>query len=112
MLVLKQKGNGCNMKLSMVKQAIKESDKDTVREVLEAHSEEILEAALESGIPVNDILEAYQGEYTSDEDFARETAEQLGCVDSDAKWPNDCIDWEKAATELMYDYMLKQETGT
>lgn len=48
--------------------------------------------------------EAYQGKYRSDEDFAEEIADSLGLIDQDAKWPHDCIDWEKAAKELMYDY--------
>lgn len=53
---------------------------------------------------VGDFEEAYQGEYRSDEDFAQETAESIGAIDTDASWPNDCIDWERAARELMYDY--------
>ena len=51
-----------------------------------------------------DVAEAYQGEYTSDEDFAQNMAEELGQIDKSAKWPNSCIDWEFAAKELMYDY--------
>lgn len=38
------------------------------------------------------------------EDYARELAEEIGAIDSDAKWPATCIDWEKAAEELQTDY--------
>jgi len=54
---------------------------------------DVVEAALECGIEGDNIDEAYNGEYDSDEDFARETAEQLGAVDKNATWPNTCIDW-------------------
>ncbi len=67
-------------------------------------SPEIILAALYCGIDASDIEEAYQGEHSSDEDFAREMADQLGAVDENAQWPMNCIDWEYAAKELMYDY--------
>jgi len=84
------------------------NDKD-VWEFAEAFAEcdqsiEVVEAALECGISASDIDEAYQGEYDDDKDFARETADQLGAVDKTASWPMNCIDWEFAARELMYDY--------
>jgi hypothetical protein len=53
---------------------------------------------------IRDTDEAYQGEYDSDEKFAQEMADQLGAVDKNASWPMTCIDWEQAASELMYDY--------
>jgi hypothetical protein len=39
------------------------------------------------------------------EDYAQELAEDIGAINKDATWPNDCIDWKKAASELQYDYM-------
>src|SRR4051812_783289 len=33
------------------------------------------------------------------ETYARQLADDLGCVNSEARWPNDCIDWEQAAEE-------------
>ena len=36
--------------------------------------------------------------------YAQELAEEIGAVDADAKWPNNCIDWDYAARELRYDY--------
>lgn len=53
---------------------------------------------------VEKFQEAYQGVYTSDEDFAMEMAESIGAIDPDATWPNNYIDWERAARDLMMDY--------
>ena len=36
--------------------------------------------------------------------YAQELAEDIGAIDRDAKWPNNCIDWDYAARELQYDY--------
>jgi hypothetical protein len=38
------------------------------------------------------------------EAYAKELAEDIGAIDSDAKWPAYCIDWERAADELRQDY--------
>ena len=65
---------------------------------------EVVEAALDCGVEPSDIDEAYQGEFKSDEDFARSIAEELGLINKNAKWPYTCIDWGFAAKELMYDY--------
>lgn len=53
---------------------------------------------------ISNADEAYQGEYSSDEAFARTMADDIGAVDKNASWPMNCIDWEQAASELMYDY--------
>lgn len=37
-------------------------------------------------------------------DYARELAEEVGAIDSDAKWPANHIDWEAAADALKGDY--------
>lgn len=68
------------------------------------HDMEVFEAAEACGIDPSDVDEAYQGKYDSDEDFAEEMAEQLGYMDEKKGWPFNCIDWEYAARELMYDY--------
>lgn len=74
-------------------------------EILEdCHNPEAMEAYLSEGYDHKDFDEAYQGEYESDEDFAQQLAEDLGCMDKKASWPYTCIDWEWAARELMYDY--------
>jgi antirestriction protein len=38
------------------------------------------------------------------EDYARELAEDCGMLKDNESWPYTCIDWEKAARELQYDY--------
>jgi hypothetical protein len=38
------------------------------------------------------------------EDYAQELADDIGAIDSDAKWPLNCIDWTQAARELQQDY--------
>jgi len=38
------------------------------------------------------------------QDYAQQLAEDIGAVDTNATWPNNCIDWEHAARELRYDY--------
>ena len=36
--------------------------------------------------------------------YAQELAKDIGAINSDAGWPNTCIDWEQAARELRMDY--------
>ncbi len=38
------------------------------------------------------------------ENYARELANDIGAIDGSAKWPNNCIDWKRAANELQSDY--------
>lgn len=65
---------------------------------------DVINAAIDCDVNLADIDEAYNGKHDSDEDFAEQLAEDLGLINSDAQWPNNCIDWEQAAKELMYDY--------
>jgi hypothetical protein len=51
-----------------------------------------------------DFEDSYQGKFGSEEVFAKDIAEQLGAIDGKDIWPNNCIDWEQAARELMCDY--------
>ena len=68
------------------------------------HNEEALFAYVNDGNDFDNFDEAFQGQYKDDQDFAYEVAEQLGAIDHKATWPQNCIDWEYAARELMYDY--------
>ena len=38
------------------------------------------------------------------EEYAQELAEDVGAVNKDAAWPNNCIDWTAAAEMLQQDY--------
>jgi Antirestriction protein (ArdA) len=45
------------------------------------------------------------------ETHAQELAEDCGMVDRKATWPNNCIDWERAARELRMDYSSVEIDG-
>lgn len=45
------------------------------------------------------------------EDYARELAEDLGALKHCDHWPATCIDWEKAANELRWDYAEAEFLG-
>ena len=54
---------------------------------------------------LKDFDEAYNGEWSSDEEFAQDMAENTGALEgTGGHWPLTCIDWEWAARELMMDY--------
>jgi hypothetical protein len=55
--------------------------------------------------PITAIRESYF------EQYAQELAEDLDLIHHDAKWPYTCIDWEKAAAELQYDYTSAEFDG-
>lgn len=44
-------------------------------------------------------------------DYAEELADDIGAINSDATWPNNCIDWERAARELQSDYSSVEFDG-
>lgn len=100
--------------------ALDEDEAETANEEM-ANEETLIEWATANGNDAEAVLayfelqrdvdytiesfeDAYTGRYDSDEDFAQEMAEDLGLIDANASWPNNCIDWEYAASELMYDY--------
>lgn len=44
-------------------------------------------------------------------DYAMELAVSIDAINNDVMWPNDCIDWDKAARELRYDYSTIEFDG-
>lgn len=46
------------------------------------------------------------------EQYAQELAEDIGAINRDASWPNNCIDWERAASELQQDYSSVEIDGS
>ena len=50
-----------------------------------------------------DVAESYSGDYESDEEFALDLAEQTGFIQP-SDWPYNCIDWEQASRDIMFDY--------
>lgn len=45
------------------------------------------------------------------EDYARELADDIGAINTEIGWPNNCIDWERAARELQQDYTSVEFDG-
>ena|SRR3990167_2164173 len=92
------------MTYTEVKKYLKDTDKETLKDLIEEFGEELVYKYFDNGYGLKDMQEAYSGEYSSDKDFAQDMAEQLGSIDKNVCWPCTCIDWEWAAKELMYDY--------
>ena len=91
------------MKYSEIKKAIKLSDTDIVREVLHLDGEDVLLSAMACDVAIEDIAEAYQGNYASDEDFVQGVLDSLGTIPKDL--PSYIhIDWEATAHDIMMDY--------
>lgn len=44
-------------------------------------------------------------------EHAQQLADDIGAIDSDAKWPINCIDWDEAARELQQDYTSVEFDG-
>ena len=44
-------------------------------------------------------------------EYAEQLAEDIGAIDSNAKWPLNHIDWDAAADELQSDYMTVDFDG-
>lgn len=45
------------------------------------------------------------------EEYAKQFAEDIGAISGDEHWPATCIDWEKAASELQFDYSSVEFDG-
>jgi antirestriction protein len=82
-----------------------ELDEDD-RNILAAYRENCGDSA-----DIEQAREAYQGTYSNDEEFAQQLAEDLGSINDNANWPYTCIDWERAARELMFDYFAVDRDG-
>jgi antirestriction protein len=68
-------------------------------------NKDVIDAGLDCEIPLDSILDAYQGQYDSDSEFAYDMADQCGYLILETNaWPYNCIDWHKAARELMFDF--------
>lgn len=37
-------------------------------------------------------------------DYAQQLAYDIGAINAEASWPNNCIDWDQATRELQMDY--------
>lgn len=66
------------------------------------HAQDVIDAGLDCEIPLDSIMDAYQGKYDSDIDFAQQIADETGAITYSEKWPLNCIDWDAAARALMF----------
>lgn len=93
---------------------------ETAHDVTPGDSDEIEANALELEELTN-LLDALQGmggdeEWRGDwypvtlirdsyfRTYAQELAEDIGAINENASWPNNCIDWDQATRELRMDY--------
>lgn len=58
------------------------------------------------------IREAYCGTADTETDYAQQLAEDIGAINENATWPNNCIDWDQAVRELKFDYSFVRYEGT
>lgn len=82
-----------------------------IRERLNEYSDELEE--YEALLTLAEEAEGYAADWEYGEtlirdsyfkDYAMQFAEDIGAINKDATWPNNCIDWEKAVGELQVDY--------
>lgn len=63
----------------------------------------------------DEITDFYNGETLIAEgyfvQYAKELAQDIGAVNDSHGWPLDCIDWDKAADQLLQDYTTVEYDG-
>lgn len=59
----------------------------------------------EDWYPITLIRDSYM------EDYAQETAEDIGAISRNARWPLNCIDWEQATDQFKMDYSTVEIDG-
>ena len=91
------------MLYSEVKQCLKDTDKDTLKDLIDRFGADLVYKYLDDGYSLSDMEEAYQGEYTSDADFVQQLLEDCGSIPSDLP-AYIHIDWDWTAKEVMMDY--------
>lgn len=69
---------------------------------------EVIDTFMRGGYgEMDEIADRYIGSYDSMRDWAMEMADDLG-MNTD-QWPYSCIDWDVAANDLAYDYVVVRE---
>lgn len=78
-------------------------DTDQLDTIDESHLDiEVFEAGIDAGVDFESIEEAYEGKFSSDEDFAWEYVNNT--CDMSGIPSVICIDWERTARDLLMDY--------
>lgn len=89
-----------------------DSDLQSARDALKEWDDESAEE-LKALLDLQDQCEGYYPDWRYGvaliresyfEEYAQEYAEDIGAINPDATWPNNCIDWEQAARELRMDF--------
>lgn len=93
------------MELSKVRTVLKEVDRETFEKLMDEFDEELIYQYCYEGHSLGDMLEAYQGKYNNDAEFAEQFALEVGAINDDLHWPFDSVDWKSAASDLMMDYV-------
>ncbi len=68
------------MNYTQVKECLKNTDKDTLKELIELYDEDLVYQYCNEGYSLDSMQEAYQGEYSNDEDFVQELLESCGDI--------------------------------
>lgn len=59
-----------------------------------------------SSVSLSEVGDAFEGVFADDEEFVREVAKGCGPGGfAEGSWPATCIDWERATSELMENYV-------
>ena len=102
---------------------LEESENEELEELEESENEELEE--LEELLTLMDELQGCGGDFkwrgdwypaflirdSHFQDYAQELAEDCDLLKNATSWPLTCIDWEKAARELKYDYSCADFRG-
>ena len=86
------------MLLSQARTLLRETDRDTLTDLIERFGEELVIEYCENGYCLGDMEEAYQGKWRDDEEFVQDL------VKSEDLPPYIAIDWEHTARDIMMDY--------
>ena len=91
------------MTYTEAKKCLKDTDKDTLQELIEEFGEDLVRQYQADGHGLDSMQEAYNGEWDSDEDFVQNLLEDCGTIPKDI--PHYVyIDWERTARDVMMDY--------
>lgn len=91
------------MNCATVKTIIRDIGRSELERLLGQYDEDVLQAAIDCDVQPEDIEEAYQGAFDSDEAFVQDLLEQTDGLPKDL--PSYIhINWERTARDIMMDY--------
>ena len=91
------------MKYTEVKACLKDTDRSTLESLLNHFDADLIYQYCYDGNGLDNMEEAYQGEYSSDEEFTKQLLEGCGDIPKLAGYIH--IDWEQTASDIMMDYI-------